>query len=97
MMQKCQTCGRAGDDVVTCGSFVTCPKATVPVEPTDVILQCDHCEITRAVSAPRIIHGKPLPAAHVCPLGEDTCECRPVVVSAKPDAKVPARGKKQEG
>lgn len=92
-MDKCPSCGRAGDDVGTCGAFVTCPRAGVPTVPTDVILQCDRCEITRAIPASRIITGKPLVSGHPCPVGEEACECRPIVVTAKPAQGKPARGK----
>jgi hypothetical protein len=96
-LQKCAACGRAGDELGTCGSFATCPNQAVPVGPADVVLQCDRCEITRAISASRIIHGRSLQSPHACPLGEETCECKAIVLSVKPAQGKPARGEKQEG
>lgn len=103
-MNKCPNtlCGRTGDDIGKCGAHKTCPQQAVPVEPTDIILHCDLCEITRVVPASTVIKGKAISEAHMCL--SDVCECRPISTTApapalrapKP-ASQPAKGKAKDG
>jgi hypothetical protein len=90
-MLKCNACGRVGDDIGTCGSHITCPRQGVQVEPTDVVLHCDLCDITRVISAGRIMQGKPLQSAHDCPQAD--CQCRPVLVQSPEAPASTAKGK----
>lgn len=75
---KCDTCGRTGDEVGKCGSFLTCPKAGVPIEATDIVLSCELCSITRVVAAGRVMQGKPLQANPMCPV--EVCKARVVFI-----------------
>jgi hypothetical protein len=89
-LKKCPSCGRAGSDIGTCGSHLTCPKQSVPIVATDVVLHCDACEITRVVAAADIIRGKPMRAEHMCI--QENCECRPMTLETSPVLR-PAGGK----
>lgn len=76
---KCDTCGRTGEEVGHCGSFLTCPKVGVPIEPTDIVLSCDRCGLTRVVAAGRIMQGKALAATSDCPVAD--CEARAIFLT----------------
>lgn len=91
-MLKCVSCGRVGDDIGKCGSFLTCAgkAGAVEVGTADVVLRCDLCDVTRVMEAGRIMHGKALVADHVCQRDQESCkaypveESRPVVDETKP-------------
>jgi hypothetical protein len=87
-MLKCPSCGRVGDDIGACGSFITCPKlaGAVEVAPTDVLLKCDECQVMRVMAAGRIMHGRALVADHVCKRDQETCKAYPVVVATAQEA-----------
>lgn len=85
---KCLPCGRTGDEVGRCGSFMTCPKQGVPIEPTDIVLSCDRCGITRVVAAGRVMQGKPLEATSMCPV--ETCEARAIFLTNVEPATMPS-------
>jgi hypothetical protein len=60
-LTKCPSlgCGRVGEDIGTCGQFLSCPKREVPVDPqTDIVLKCGPCDITRTVPADLVFQGK---------------------------------------
>lgn len=89
-MQKCPNalCGRTGDEIGQCGSFVICPRTSVPVPPTDVVLHCSLCEITRAIPAGSIMKGKGI-EGHSCKQAE--CCARPIATTAPRPAKAPQK------
>lgn len=70
-MERCLSCSRAGPDIGTCGSFLTCPKQARPVDPkTEVTIRCDACDITRAVSVETLLRAKEPRVDHICPQGD---------------------------
>lgn len=84
-MEKCNACGRTDGDIGKCGAFATCPKVGHPLADNDVVLRCDHCGITRAVSAGAIIQGKPLVANAQCPISN--CQAKAVFMTTVEPAK----------
>lgn len=76
---KCLPCGRTGDEIGKCGSFLTCPKVGTPLDPADILLNCELCGITRVVAAGRVMQGKALASNPMCPV--ETCQARPVFLS----------------
>lgn len=82
-MQKCTSCARAGDEIGHCGSHITCGTA-VEIDPKkDVVIRCQVCDITRAVSIPRLMTNRPYQGIDaVCPRGQDKCAAVLVVPKA---------------
>lgn len=74
-MLKCNTCHRAGDEVGTCGSFLTCPRPNFPeVDPAkDCVIRCDICEHTIALPARDVVKGTPMRVDLHCTRDEGTC------------------------
>lgn len=80
-MERCLSCSRAGPDIGTCGSFMTCPKQARPVDPkTEVTIRCDACDITRAVSVETLLRAKEPRVDHICPQGD----CKAFIVRPEP-------------
>lgn len=94
-MLKCNACGRVDAEIGTCGSFLTCPKAGVPLAPTDIVLHCDLCDVTRVVAAGRVMQGKALTANPTCLVGD--CQARAVFLSAVEPSHEPADLKTSSG
>jgi hypothetical protein len=89
-MDVCTACPRAGKDVGTCGSPLTCPKTVRPVDPaTDVVVTCALCDVTRVVSVGQMMSGK-------LPNLENSCQREMVNCLAvlQPSAAAPAPTKK---
>lgn len=60
-LTKCPAlgCGKVGPEIGSCGSFLSCPKAEVPIDPTqDVVVKCGPCDLIRAIPVSLIIQGK---------------------------------------
>ncbi len=93
---KCPThgCGRAGDDIDKCGSFVTCPKMGVPVTELDIVLRCGLCDVLRAVTAGDIMQGKTKDMDVICPRAD--CQAKPVPFSPSTPAAT-TKGVKAKG
>lgn len=87
-MQKCLQCSRVGDDIGLCGAPITCPKQGREIDPaTDIVIRCDLCDITRAVSVNTL-------TKHQDPRLDNACQsdvCKAYVVVQKPaKTKAPA-------
>jgi hypothetical protein len=91
-MQKCNQCGRVGDDLGKCGSHLTCPgeRGWSEVDPhTDVVVGCDQagCK-SMCVTAAAIVHGEVPDGVFTCPAQKLDCKAY-VVLGVDPAAPGP--------
>lgn len=96
--EHCPTCHRAGASAAEiqarCGSFLTCAKRTLPVDPSkEVVISCDNCDVALAVPASLITSGKSPRVGAVCQRSSESCIAVVVTTPSEGVVMVKPRGK----
>lgn len=86
---NCKVAGTSAEAIqASCGSHMTCPKRTIPIEPGKHIpVGCDCGARTVIIFAGQVMHGKVTATGNQCPTEVDFCKARDLSVVTVDGAK----------